>query len=376
MVSGISQVTTFVPHLLGYQPDHSLVLLTVRPEGLPGAGVVSGTLGFTLRVDLPEIEHLDELPDALSQPVRHGVGRDQGRGGTTIVHAIAYDVPEDTPGQASPTYVEALTGALEELCEQVGVMLHDLVLVRQTTGAGPAREHKHLLRAGEDLDLPWMPLPAAADVPAVADMVLRGRCPLGSRAEVVDAVRQRDEAACAATSLALDVVALSPARLDQDLALSRLGSWVVDGTPEPSARERAWIVVLLHDKSIRDGVLARWIPAMFDLDDVLPPVEAASVRRHVPAWPDNDSLAPIGRLLSLAGQVPLDLTAPLLTLAGFTAWAHGEGTLAVEASRHALDVDPDYRMAQLLEHALLTGMRPPTVEDRRRAEREDRRGVA
>lgn len=375
-ITGISQVTAFVPHLLGYQPDHSLVLLTVRPEGVSGKGVVRGTLGFTLRMDLPDLEHLDELPGSLSRALRSGVGADRAGGAGTVVHAIVYDLPEVGPGRPSPPYLVGLTDALEELCDEVGVMLHDLVLVRRASWPAPMHEYLHLLRAGEELDVPWAPLPAAAEVPAVADMVLLGRSPLASREEVVRAVRQRDEKASARTSFAVDFLAIDPARLDQDLALASLGSWVVDGSPAPGARDRAWIAVLLHDKSLRDGVLARWVPDMFDLDDVLPPVEAASVREHVPAWPQDDSLAPVERLLALAGQVPLDLAAPLLTLAGFTAWAHGEGTMAVEAGRYALEVDPDYRMAQLLDHALATGMRPPAVDDRRGAERAVGRGVA
>src|SRR5699024_10334593 len=139
---------------------------------------------------------------------------------------------------------------------------------------------------------------------------------------------------------------------------------------------RAWIAVLLHDKTMRDAVLARWIPEMFDLADVLPPGEAASLVRHVPPWPVAGHTDPVGRILTLAGQVPLELAAPLLTIAGFCSWAQGEGTVAVEACAHALEVDPDYRMAQLLERGLATGLRPPALGGAGASRGADRRGVA
>lgn len=397
---GISQVTALVPHLLGYHPDHSLVLLVVRPDASSGHGVVRGRVGFSARIDLPDPEQVDQLTAVLTGPVWHGVGGDEGRG-RSIVQAIVYDVPEDELGAPSQMYLDRLTDVLRDICDQLGVMLHDLVLVRPVDRHRPADghrpdhgqrhtdqrgtpqsdgprvlEHRALLRAGEELDEPWAPLPSAADVPGTAELALRGRSPLGSRDELVARVRQRDESASAAASLALDVLALSPGRLDEDLALSRLGSWVVHGEPPPTPRERAWIAVLLHDKTYRDAVLAQWVPELFDLDEILPPVEADSVRRHVPALPEGECLAPVGRLLTLAGQVPRDLTAPLLTLAGFVAWAHGEGTVALEADLHALEVDPGYRMAQLLDRALASGMRPPAVAGPDGAGLQGRRGVA
>lgn len=401
---GISQVTTLVPYLLGYHPDHSLVLLTLQPDASSGPTVLRGRVGFTARIDLPELEDLGELREAIGPALQRAMtspGGAAGAGGRRpFAHAIAYDVPEEGDGVPSSTYLARLTEVLQELCDLADVELHDLVLVRPVDadrtggdpagddptggdldgpGAGsgmPVLEHRPVLRAGEQLDEAWEPLPAAADVPGAAELILRGRSPLRSRDELVARVRRRDETAIAATSLALDFLEFKPERLDEDLALSRLGSWVVDGDVVPSPRDRAWIAALLHDTTVRDAVLARWLPELFDLDEVLPPDEAASLLQHLPPWPEEETLAPVGRLLTLVAQVPPDLSAPLLTLAGLVAWAHGEGTVAQEACRYAREVDPAYRMARLLDQALTTGMRPPAGRHPGGAEVEGRRGVA
>ena len=365
---GISQVTAIVPHLLGYRPDHSLVLITTTPQPGSRPGVTRGAVGLTMRVDLPSADDLGHLADALAGPVRQGLG---GETVGTLVHAVAYDLPPGDAQEPAADYLGGLTEALRGLCDRVGLTLHDLVLVRDG-----GREHRSVLTATREVRGRWEPLPTPADVPATADLVLQGRSPLGSREEIAAGVRQRDERASAATSLAVDILMLAPDRLDEDHALAALGAWVVDGEPEPSARDRAWIAIALHDKTMRDAVLARWIPEMFDLSEVLPPAEAASLARHVPPWPVESPTAPVGRVLALAGRVPLELAAPLLTIAGFTAWAQGEGTVAVEACRHALEVDPDYRMAQLLDRALATGLRPPALGGVGAGRRVGRRGVA
>ncbi|WP_158288610.1 DUF4192 domain-containing protein [Ornithinimicrobium flavum] len=366
-VRGMSQVTALVPHLLGYRPDHSLVVLATTPEPGSRRGVTWGAVAMTMRVDLPPEPELVNLAHSLADPVRRGLGE---RADGALAHAVVYDLPE-TGGEPSPDYLAGLRAALHLLCDQVGLTLHDVILVRDG-----GRQHRPVLLATEEVRPAWAPVPGAADVPAVADLVLQGRSPLGSREEVAARVRRRDERASAATSLAVDILSLAPGRLDDGVALAGLGAWVVHGEPEPGARERAWIAVLLHDKTVRDAVLARWIPDLFDLTEVLPPGEAADLARHVPPWPAGERTAPVERLLTLAGQVPLDLAAPLLTIAGFCSWAQGEGTVAVEACAHALEVDPDYRMAQLLDRGLATGLRPPALGGAGASRGADRRGVA
>lgn len=355
---GTSHLLAVMPHLLGYLPERSLVVVATRVDR-SGGGVHRGAVAMSLRVDLPPAEHLWDMRQVLDGPLR---SLTRG-GGRMLLHTFVYDPPGVGADQGyDEGYVEQLLAALEEAALRTGTAVHDLDLVR----AG-GREHRRLLVATDRVDEPWRPAPSAADVPAAADLVWEGRTPAASRSEVVAAIRHQDESACAATDLALTMLAADPARLDQDQALAALGSWVVRGEPAPTAKDRAWIAVELHDKQVRDALLGRWLPQTFHLEELLDPPAAAAFRQHVPAWPADDSTAALDRLLRLASQIPRDLTAPLMTVASFVAWVTGQGTIANEACELALEVDPDYRMAGLLRDCLASGVRPP------RADRETRR---
>lgn len=348
-VRGTTHLLAVVPHLLGYRPDHSLVMVATRLER-PRGRVHRGAVVFTARLDLPPLEHLPGLARALGAPL-HRAARE---GGALLLHAFGYDVPAGEGDQDEQEYADALLAALVDTAEGAGVELHDLDLVRDE-----GREHRRMVVATRGVDEPWLPVPGAEEVPAAADLVLQGRAPLASRDTVAAAVRRRDEAATARTELALSMLAADPCRLDPDEAMRALGAWVVHGHPVPGARERAWITVELHDRQVRDALLGRWLPQTFELSDVLSAQAAEAFRREVPAWPREDSDAALDRLLGLAGQVPRELGAPLVTVAAFVAWVTGQGTVANEACELALEVDPDYRMAGLLRECLERGVRPP-----------------
>lgn len=361
VVRGTTHLLAVVPHLIGYQPDHSLVVVATRLQGTRG-GVHRGTIAFTARLDLPPIEHLGGLTRALGAPLR----RTAAEGGHVLLHTFCYDPPA---GDGQEEYVAALLDALVDTAAGAGVELHDLDLVRDE-----GREHRRLVVATEQVDEPWMPAPDAAEVPAAADLVLQGRAPLASRSSVAAAVRRRDETASAATDLALSFLAADPSRLDSDAALRALGAWVAYGDPAPGARDRAWIIAELHDRQVRDALLGRWLPQTFDLGDVLDPQAAEQFCRQVPAWPREDSDAALDRLLELAAKVPLELGAPLVTVAAFIAWVTGQGTVANEACDLALEIDPDYRMAGLLHDCLEQGVRPPRSTGNRADRRARGRG--
>lgn len=366
LVRGTTHLLAVVPHLLGYRPDHSLVVIATRLQGTRG-GVHRGAVAFTARLDLPPIEHLPGLTTAIGRPLR----RAAREGGQLMLHTFGYDLPTGPGGDVDEEYAAALLVALESIASYAGVELHDLDLVRDE-----GREHRRVVVATGSVDDPWLPVPGAAEVPAAADFVLQGRAPLASRSSVVAAVRRRDEPASARTDLALSLLAADPSRLDPEEALRALGSWVVHGEPAPSARERAWITAELHDREVRDALLGRWLPQTFPLQDVLGRRAADQFCRHVPAWPQEDSDAALDRLLELVAKTPRELGAPLVTVAAFVAWVTGQGTVANEACDLALEIDPDYRMAGLLRQCLEHGVRPPRSGEGRAGRRGRGSGTA
>lgn len=364
LVRGINHLLALVPHLIGYQPDHSLVVVATRLQSTR-QGVHRGSVALAARIDLPPPTQLAQLPDALGGPLL----RVASEGGQVMLHTFGYDLPTGPDGEVDAGYAEALLQALDRTARRAGAELHDLDLVRHQ-----GREHRRLIVATCRTDGPWQPVPPAADVPATADFVLQGRAPLPSREVVAAAVRRRDETAAARTDLALTLLAADPTTLDPDAALRALGAWVVHGSPSPGARERAWITAELHDRQVRDALLGRWLPQMFGLDDILGPDDAALFARRVPPWPQEDSDAALDRLLELAARIPLVLAAPVVTVAAFVAWAHGQGTVANEACDLALEVDPDYRMAVLLREGLDRGVKAPRAAGNRQERRAGRRG--
>ncbi|MFK5633789.1 DUF4192 domain-containing protein [Ornithinimicrobium sp. LYQ103] len=362
VLAGAAHVLAGLPHLIGYHPSRSLVLVVSavgdQPPSRSGGGPVRAEVQMTVRLDLPPAGHAGRLAHDLAGPVGRAGARSRG---DLLVHAFVFD--------ADPPLAVDVVEAVHRLVDVDGrLRLHDLLLVSGDRYLAVVEREERVLDDDEvtaaltcGLTSDWSTVPSAADVPAVADLVLRGRGAAASREDVAAAVRRRDERASAATSLAIDVLALDPDRCRPVVGLEALGSWVVHGTPEPTAHQRAQLALALQDRWLRDAVLASWSPRLFQLEDILSPQEAEEVRRAVPPLRDPREGA-LDRLLALCAKVPAELTAPLYTVAGFLAWSVGEGTVANEAVDVALEVEPGYRMATLLQAVLAHGLPPWAAE--------------
>lgn len=357
VLRGATQLLAGVPYLLDYRPERSLVLI--------GSVVDRGRLGreaklrlpvsMLLRVDLPAPHVVDALVAQLVPPIAR-TARDRGDDcldPVMLVHLFLYDADDELG--------TALLEACQEQLPSADAELHSVLVVRDGRYRSILPHDCPPGCEATDHQLPtdWQPEPDPSSVPAVADFVLEGRNPSRSRADVVALVRRRDERMAGLTAVALGVLDLDRSRLEEVEAAAALGRWVVGGT-EPSHRERAAIVRTLEDRWVRDLVLARWLPDLFPLTGLELDAFDRALMEALPALPEPAGEA-ISRTLHLASVVPVPFTAPLLTLSGCLAWRHGEGTIANEAVDLALEVDPDYRMAQLLQHALLHGFSPWTL---------------
>ena len=345
VLRGTDHLLGSLPHLLGYRPGRSVVVMASTPADGARSGLRRAVVRMTARLDLPAADDALDAVLGLLQPLSR-LARDAGDG-PVLLHTFVLEADEEVAA--------AVCAAVACLADEVGVVLHDLVLVRDG-------DYLALVAGGaDDLDgqARWLPVPAPADVPAVADLVLMGRSVVDSREVVAAGVRHRDERAAAATALALELLGLAPETYDPVDALRRLGRWVVVGEDEPAPRDRARIVVALDDRWLRDAVMARWLPQLFTVEEVLAEDLAREVRRAVPPWPTRDAGA-LDRLLGLAARVPREQAVPLLTVAGAVAWGTGEGAIANEAVDLALETDASYTMAGLLRQALDRGI-PPWV---------------
>lgn len=348
LVRGTGELLAVVPHLLGYVPDRSLVIIATRPVPTedPRATTTRAEVVMSLRTDLPREHELGDLGAGLACPLLE-LGPEP-----TMLHVFCYDVPD-----GAERYLETLAGILRNAASTTAARLFDLVEVDLPLG-----RQRPLVRAGGRCDDGWLPVPEAVDVPAAADLVWRGRAPVGSRAELLHLLRRPDEVAVAETDRELELLLSGEDRAPAGLSLAAVTWWLEGALPTIRAEDRAAATALLHDVTVRDAMLSRWLPdlfpgaAPFALDDGL------SLDRWVRPWSEVDTALALDRLLTLCRSVPVPLTAPWWTTAGLLAWSEGQGTIANACCDLALEADETYSMAQLLRRCLDQGLRPPREE--------------
>ena len=329
---GPDEVIAVLPYQLGYHPRDSIVVVALDDR----------LVGMVARVDLPPDEHVHEVADALLPPlVREGV-----RGVVVITY-------EDVEGDGVPA-----TLAVVEALEREGIGVVDVAVVRDGRRYSPVCTDGCCPSEGE-------PLLDPSTVPAVAELVARGRAPLAGREDVARIVDPSPSAE--------DLTAVLDLRASRRPGRRRWATaWkevLAAGRTEPLRPQAVADAALsLADIAWRDGLVAWLSPgvlAMRKVDD--------EVLRHlqtsVPRWfasrggpPVRTTDAPdlADRLVELCRQVPDARPAEAVavcTVAAHVAWAEGDGAVARAALDRAERLDPDYRLADLLRQLVDHGVR-------------------
>jgi hypothetical protein len=326
-LSDSGEVAAAVPHLLGFRPAESVVLL-----GLVGEG--GDRLGLTVRADIPPAE----LGRAVACSLAGKVATDRPSGAVTVVFSEAPDVVDGLPHR----------GLVRDVCVALAehaVAVPEALLVRDgrwwsydcpepccSPGAGT-------------------PLPGGVselEVAAVASglVVERDRDALARRiSRPGPHARQAMAEACAQVGVdygetvvecGWDAVAeLSWAALLDALARSR------PGPPSRSAplsdREVARLLWGLRDRTVRDRALELSLGA------------------------DAPAAEQLWTVCTRRAPAPLD-AAPA-TLLAISAWLRGDGAMADVALTRALAGSPDYPLARLLALALDACVRPAELRE-------------
>jgi len=310
-----------VPHLLGFHPGKSLVVMGV---GRPRARV---QLAF--RYDLPDPPdpvHAADIAEHAAEVLRH-------RRLSTVI-GVGYG-----PGALVTPVADALAAALR----QAGLRLHELMRVED------GRYWSYLCENPECCPADGVPFDVRAN-PAAAAMTVAGLVAYPDRAALAGtlapvtgaAARSMERATDRARARAADLIAQAsgpgagrPARLLVDagrravqeaIATYRAGGRLLADEPV------AWLTVVLAHLAVRDDAWSRMDPGY----------RAA----HLRLWTDVVRRA-----------APAYLPAPASLLA-FTAWQSGEGALANIAIDRALAADPGYSLAQLLRDIMDAGVPP------------------
>lgn len=326
-ISDPGEVAAAVPHLLGFHPTESLVLITLGgPEG--------DAVGLTVRADLPPSRQAARFAASVT---RH-VCTARAAGVLAVVVSEAPDVGRRVPELPHRALLRELVLELSA----ADVLVHDMILVRR--GRWWSYDCPHPCCApGAGTPLPVGVSELAAASVATGVVVARDRDDLASRI----APPVGHAAAAMAASCREAVAAFTGRLLDEGIRATAAESWaaIQEGlrrcAPGRSVGDRlsddevARILCGLRDHTVRDLAMGLAIGDDSGAAEVL--------------WTECTRRAP----------APLD--APPATLLAVSAWLRGDGAMANVALDRALSGDPGYRLAQLLASALAECVPPAEI---------------
>ena len=319
-VGSADGILAVVPHLLGFHPRDSLVIL--------GIGGPHARIRLAFRYDLPDPPD-EELATDIAAHATTVLARQK----LTMAIAVGYG-----SGEVVTPVVEVVAHALLK----AGVNVQDVLRVHG------GRYWSYLCGDpdccppdGVPYDLAGHPASAAlaaagltvrADRAELASTIAPVTDAAGPMREAVERARERAGAlidvgaAAAGGDPFLPIADAGRRSVKQAITRYRRGGALTDDD------EIAWLGVTLADLRVRDDAWARMDPQFHDA--------------HLRLWID------------LVRRLPADCVAPPAALLAFTAWQAGDGALASVAIERALEADPDYSMALLVADALHAGLPP------------------
>ena len=310
-----------VPHLLGFHPTHSLVVL--------GIGGPHGRIRLAFRYDLPAPPDVKLATDIAAHAA---VVLSRQHLGTAIV--VGYGAgPEVTP----------VTDVVAPALHAAGIDVRDMLRVQD------GRYWSYLCADvaccppdGVPFDPAGHPAAsalAAAGLPALTDRATLAAtlAPAAGSAELVSEAIER--ALSRAGKLIDDALGASGdgdvlravADAGRRAVRTAIGRYRRGGEPA-GFDEVAWLGLALTDLRVRDDAWARMDPGFRDA--------------HQRLWTE------------LVRQLPDEYVPGPAALLAFTAWQAGDGALASIAIERALQADPAYSMALLIAEALHAGLPP------------------
>jgi hypothetical protein len=318
------ELLAIVPHLLGFVPQASLVVMGTEPP--------RDRVKVTLRYDLPDPPGAGVSADIAA----HAAGI-IGSQRLTAMMAVGYG-PE--------TLVDPVAYALRDAARQAGIDLRDVLRVEDGRYWSYACGDEACCPAA---GTPFDPAagPAATAMAAAGKPVLTDRAAVAARVaplggSTAESMRQATRRAERHVSQLLAKVRKSSRlgaarRLIIAEGLNAVCSMIATyrgGGKYTTDYQIAWITVALRDLRVRDDAWARMDPRYLDA--------------HRRLWIDVTRRAQPGYV-----------AAPAALLA-FVAWQCGDGALANIALDRALADDPRYSMAQLLRQVISAGA-PPSL---------------
>jgi hypothetical protein len=327
-----------IPHLIGFPPEDSVVLVGIAPDASNRSSV-----RLTQRFDRTDT---DTPAGALTQMARQTAGPMITAGCTEVIITVFGDQRPD-PDRELPDgqLVDALITALDEGDVSIRDALYTDGTSRWSYGCDdpsccppegrPIPDEVRGLVAAEFAVAGVAMVPSrdalAAEL-APADVDTRD----AMAREIVSARAEREAAfhTEGATGRSVEASGLEAWRDTSIATVARLSD------PDPlTAADSARVAVGLGDIRVRDT-------ALWDL-----------------AQPGVDRQSAIAGLASIVRQAPAGRVAPAATVLAICHWTSGDGARANVALEHAFADDPDYSLARLVGTGLHAGLPPQAWTD-------------
>lgn len=295
-LADLGELIALTPSLIGFHPTNSLVVVTLRENGL---------VGTTVRAELPPPELHGPLVASMLQPIRRAEVR-------AAVVLIVCAEPDPTHKQLLHRVAAAF--------KHIGVPLAHAACVHSTHPGASWQCHLHHDCRGE----------VPADPEAAAVLAAAGLAPLESRDDLARMLEPSDASRMARLSGLLDVTSKSdrtPSAEHLRAVRAAVESRVLPSTDEEFVR----LGSALADHRVRDTCLG------FALD----PATAYAAEK---LW------------IELIRCLPPPERAEAASLLAACAYLRGDGALANVALDQALNSSADHGLAGLLKAALGYGM--------------------
>ena len=381
----------YIPHLLGYWPEDSLVAITMQGK----------MLGAALRVDLPAPASNRMLAD-FAEHVLHYLAADTLADGVVLALYTG-------DGWEDGMVVTQTLPLLAELQETLG---HADLPVRDAWLVGPEYWRGAFCFDQECCPAPGLPIEQIRNSRLSAEMVYRGSTigasprskqnppvpgrpgaldPAVSEAESDFAQRMRTswrsgrclDAVLAVWRQVLDNARIRPNSETLGLLTPQLAGFLRSTLAVPGWRDAVMIMAAAGTGSARAGAAAFGLcssddgsePLPFDAGELaLPPTDThegagaalesngmlsiyayadilLGIEPAIPDWGQLDALQRVLSYLYVQGEMG-EIAAAALTLQGWIAWCKGSGSSAHVCLMHANSASPGYRLAALLDEIL------------------------
>jgi hypothetical protein len=324
-ISDPGEVAAALPHLLGFRPEESVVVV-----GLGGPS--GGRVGLTVRADLPPPQHAVPLAAALAR----GIATDEPAAVVIAVVSESDDAVDEAGGVDLPH--RDLVHALVVPLADAGIPVRDVLLVRG--GRWWSYDCPH------ECCFPGAGTPLPAGVSALhAASVATGQVLAQSREELEARITHLD---------LLDreeVREASFAMVNSRTARAAEAGW-------DAVEKDAWAAVEAAVRERRaQGTVDPLSPQA--LAEIIWGLQHTGVRdRALGLALGDDAAAAEALWTECTRRAPWMLAAAPATLLAVSAWLRGDGAMASVALERALGSDEDYQLAHLLRSALAACMRP------------------